>query len=131
MTIPTSIPETLMAHSDDDCVQESKEDSTSSRSMEAFQHILNKVMDKQNEDEIQSFSKWMTYRGYENSTDLCVNFYSILDHIHDYSDCRVDCSKCALKFGTMNKLRLFMSRISTRMKDSTFELYAQHLLSLS
>ena len=34
--------------------------------------ILNKVMDKQNEDEIESFSKWMAYRGYENCTDLCV-----------------------------------------------------------
>ena len=61
MTIPTSIPETPMAHPDHKSVQESKECSTSSKSMEVYQHVLNKVMDIQNEDEIQSFSKWMAY----------------------------------------------------------------------
>ena len=33
---------------------------------------------------------------YENFTDLCVDFYDMLDHIHDYSEYRVDGSKCAL-----------------------------------
>ena len=88
-------------------------------------------MDIKNEGEIESFSKWMTYRGYENFTDLCVDFHHELDHIHDFSDYRVDGMKCALKFGTMNKLRLFISWMSTRMKDTTFELYAEHLLALT
>ena len=59
-----------MAHSNYESIQESKEGSTSPKSIEVFQHVLNKVMDIQNEDEIQSFSKWMTYRGNENFTDL-------------------------------------------------------------
>ena len=64
--------------------------------MEVYQHVLNKVMDILNEYEIESYSKWMTYRCYENITHLCVDFYYILDHIHDY---RVDGSKYAIKFG--------------------------------
>ena len=52
-------------------------------------------MDIQNEDE---------NRGYEAFTDLCVYFYYMLDHIHDYSEYRVDGLKCALKFGAMFKL---------------------------
>ena len=70
--------------------------------MEVYQHVLKKVMDIQKEHEIESFSKWMTYRGYENFTDLCVDFYYILDHIRDYSDYREHGSKSTLKFGTMN-----------------------------
>ena len=77
--------------------------------MDVYQHVLNKVMDIQNEDEIQTFSKWMAYRGYENFTDLCGDFSYVLDHVHDYSEYRVDGSKFALKFGTMNKLRLCIS----------------------
>ena len=42
--------------------------------------------------------KWMSYRGFETFTDLCVEFSYILDHIHDYSEYRVDGSKFALKF---------------------------------
>ena len=61
----------------------------------------------------------------------CVYFSYILEHIHDCTECRVDGSKFALKFGTMNKLRLFISWTSIRMKDSTFELYAEHRLALT
>ena len=37
-------------------------------------HVLNNVMDIKNEDEIESFSKWMTYRGYENSLTYVLTF---------------------------------------------------------
>ena len=43
----------------------------------------------------------------------------------------MDGLKCALKFGSMNKLMWFISWMSTRMKDTTFELYAEHLLALT
>ena len=39
--------------------------------------------------------------------------------------------KCAMKFGTMIKHRLFISWMSTMMKDTTHELYAEHLLALT
>ena len=73
----------------------------------------------------------MTYRGYENFTDLCVDFHQDMDNIHDFRDYRVDGMKCALKFGTMNKLRLFISWMSTRMKSTKFELHAEGLLALA
>ena len=131
MTIPTNIPETLMAQSDYESIQESNEDSTSPKSMQVYHHVLNKLMHIKNQDEIESFSKWMAYRGYENFTDLCVDFHHELDHIHDFSDNRVDGLKCALRFHTMKKLRLFISWMSTRMKDTTFELYTEHPLVLT
>ena len=53
-----------------------------------------------------------------------------LNHILDFSDYRVDGPQCALKFGTMNKLRGFISWMSTRMKNK-FELYAEHLIALT
>ena len=119
-----------MALSDYKSIQESKEASSSPKSMEVYHHVLNKVMDIKNEDEIGSFSKWMSYRGDENFIDLCVDFYCELDHIHDFNDYRGDGMKCALRFGTMNKLMLFTSWMSTRMKDTIFELYAVHPLAL-
>ena len=45
MTIPANIPETPMADAKHESYQESKENS----SMEVFHHIINKVMDIQNE----------------------------------------------------------------------------------
>ena len=73
MTVPTNIPETPMAQSDFESIQDSKEDSTSLMSMEVH-HVLNNVMDIKNEDEIESFSKWMTYRGHENSLTYVLAF---------------------------------------------------------
>ena len=120
-----------MAQSDYGSIQDSKEDSTSPKSMEVHHHALNEVMDITNKDDTESFSKWMTYRGYENFVDLCVDFHQELDNIHDFSDYRVDGMKCALKFGTMNKLRLFISWMSTRMKSTKFELHAEDRLALA
>ena len=131
MTIHTNIPAIPMAHSDYKSIQDSKQDSISPKSMEVYHHVLNKVMDIKNQDEIEYVSKWMTYRGCENFTDLCVDFHCELYHIHDFSNYRVDGMKCALKFGTMNKHRLFVSWMAMRIEDTTFELYAEHVLALT
>ena len=69
-----------MAHTDQKSLQKSKKDSTTPTSMEVYQHVLKTEMDIQNENEIQSFSKWMNYRGYDTFTDLCGDSYHILDH---------------------------------------------------
>ena len=63
MTVPTNIPETPMAHTHNESLQQYKEDSSTSKSMDVYQHVLKTVMDIQNEDEIQSFSKWMNTEG--------------------------------------------------------------------
>ena len=51
-----------------------------------------------------------------------------LNHIHDFSE--MD-KNYALKFDTMNKFKLFIKWMSTRMMDSKFELSAQYILALT
>ena len=46
--------------------------------------------DIKDEEENQPFSKWLKYRGYDNFTDICADFYHILDRIYDYSEFRAD-----------------------------------------
>ena len=86
MTIPINISETPMAQSEYKSIQESNEDSICPKSKQVYHHVLNEVIDIKNEDEIESFSKRMTYRGYENFTDLCVDFHHQLDCTHDFMD---------------------------------------------
>ena len=50
-----------------------------------------------------------------------------LNHVHDFSDYRVDGQNCLLKFGTMNKLRWFVNQ----NERQHIELYAEHLLALT
>ena len=96
MTVPTSIPETLMAHPDSESLQESK-GTNNPRSMEVLQHVLQKVLDIKDEEENESFSKRMKYSGYDNFTDICADFCHILDRIHDYSEFKADGLRSAFK----------------------------------
>ena len=54
MTVPTSIPETSMAHPEYESLQESKTPTVPDQQ---------KVLDIKDEEENQSFSKWMKHRG--------------------------------------------------------------------
>ena len=105
-------------------------DSVSPNSTQVILHVLNNVL-KIKKDGVVSISKWMEYRGYDNFTDLCGDFLFELNHTLYFSDYRVDGQNCALKFGIMNKLKLFISWMSTRMREATSELYAEHLLALT
>ena len=116
MTASTSIPKTPMAQPDSESLQVSK-DTNSPRSMEVLQHVLQKVLDIKDEEENKSFSKWMKYRGSDNFTDIFADFCHILDRIHDYSELRADGWISVLKFSTMNKIRMFTSRMGTQMTD--------------
>ena len=119
-----------MAQPNQESIQKSSDDSICPDSIQVFQHVLNNVLEIK-KDEVVPFSKWMEYRGYDNFTDLCVDFHHQLDNIHNFSDYRVDGMKCALKYGTMNKLKLVISWMISRMKETIFELYAEHLLALT
>ena len=99
--------------------------------MQILQHVLKTVMGIKNDEEVESFSHWMSYRGFDNFTDICVEFYHILDSIHDYSEYKVNGLRCSLKFSTMNKIRLFINWMATKMTDDNFELYAVFLMSLT
>ena len=107
-----------MAQPNQESIQESSEDSTSPNSIQVFYHVLNKVL-KIKKHEVVSISKWMKYMGYNNFTDLCVDRLIELNYIHDFSSYIVDGQYSALKLGTMNKLKLFIRWMSTRMKGTT------------
>ena len=130
MAVPTSIPETPMAQPDSESLQESK-GTNSPRSIKVLQCVLQKVLDIKDEEENKSFSKWMKYRGYDNYNDICVDFCHILDRIHGCSELRTDGLRSALKFRTMNKIRMFTSWMGTKMTDGFFELSAEDLLALT
>ena len=84
-----------------------------------------------NNEEVESFSHQMSYRGYDNFTDICVECYHILDSIHDYSEYKLNGLRCSLKFITMNKIRLFIIWMATKMTDDNFKLYAELPISLT
>ena len=99
--------------------------------MEFFNHVVQTAPNINNIAEATFISKWVKYMAYEKFTDLCVVFHHELSHIHDFSVYRVDGQICALKFCTMHKLKLFIKWMSTRMKDTIFELSAENLLALT
>ena len=68
---------------------------------------------------------------YHNINEPCDDLQFELKHIHNYSDYIVNGQNCALTFGTMNKMKLFLSWMSTRKKETTFQVSSQHLLSLT
>ena len=129
MTVPTSIPETPMAHTDHKSIQESKDSSTSPRSMEVRHDIIYKVMDIQDEEEIQSLKQWMKYRDFEAFTEMYNAFSYMLDNIHDHSEYKLDGLRVALKFCTMNKIGLFSKWMFVSMTENNLKLYAEDLLS--
>ena len=61
--------------------------------MQVYHHVLNKLLDI-NDNEIASFFRMVGYRVYDNFTGLCVDFHHELDHIHDFSDYRVQTKMC-------------------------------------
>ena len=111
-----------MAQPNQESIEESSQDSSSPNQIQVFFHVINKVIDIKNEDEIVSISKWMKYMCYSNFTDQYNDLCFELNHIHAFSNYILDGQYCALKFGTMHKLNFFIMWMSTRMKDTTFEL---------
>ena len=47
--------------------------------MEVLQHVLKTVLGIRDDDQIDSFSHWVSYRGYHSFND-------IYEHLHDISD---------------------------------------------
>ena len=82
-------------------------------------------------ESLQESFKVHEMQGYSNFTDIGVDFCHILDRMDDSSEFRLDGLRRALKFSTMNKIRMFTSWMGTKMTDSFFELYAEDLLALT
>ena len=68
---------------------------------------------------------------YDNINDLCDDLQFELKHIHDLSGYIVDGQCFALKFGTMSKIKMLISWMSTRKKDTTFQHSSKYLPPLT
>ena len=104
--------------------QGSSEKSPSSHSKQLLHHVLKNVLNINTDDRV-SFPKWMKYMHYHYINELCYDLQFELKHIHDYSDYILNGQHCPLKFATMNKIKLFISWMSTRKKENTFQLSSQ------
>ena len=60
--------------------------------------------------------------------DLCVDFQMELKNIHIYSGYSIEVQQYSLEFGTMNKLRMIISLVGTKMKDTPGTFHSDHLL---
>ena len=54
--------------------------------MEIVQHVLKTVMHIMDDEQIESFSHWMSYRGFHNFTDICDQLYHISEDIYNYAE---------------------------------------------
>ena len=106
MTIPTNIPETPLVHTKPKSSQGSKGKKISIPK-EVFQHVLKKIMDIQDDEEVESFYQWMSFRGFHNFIDLCGTYNHILHTMQDHHDYKLNEIRCSITICTMNKLRMF------------------------
>ena len=126
MTVPANIPETPIVHTNHKSFQGSK-DTNTSIPMEILQHVLKTVMNIKNDEEVESFSHWMSYRVFDNFTDICDTLYHILHIIQDYSEYKGNQLRCSLEFCTMNKIRMFINWMATKLINDNFQLHDEFL----
>ena len=110
--------------------QESSEESLSSNSIQVIHHIFNNVMQVYPTDRA-SVPKWMEYMHCYNINELCDELQFEFEYIHDYSDYIVNGQHCELIVSIMGKIWSFISWMSTRKKENTFQLSSEYLLSLT
>ena len=120
----------LMMQTFQESIQESSEDSPSSNSIQVIHHVFNNVLEIFPVDRV-SVPKWMEDMHYHNINKLCDDLQFELKYIHDYSDYIVNGQNCELKFSIMNKIMIIISWMSTRKKETTFQLPSEYLLSLT
>ena len=99
--------------------------------MEILQHVLNTVLGIMHDDQIESFSHWVSYRGFYSFTDICDHLHRISEDIYKYDEYRVNGTKYQLKFNTMYKIKMFIKWISGRIKNDSFTLHDEFLTSLT
>ena len=114
MTVPTNIPETPIVHAHHKSFQGSTGKNISI-SMDVLQHDLKTIMDIKDFEEVESFSHWMSYRGFANVTDIFDTNYHIFHSIQDYSDYKLNGLRCSLTFCTMNKIRMFIKWMAKKI----------------
>ena len=103
MTVPTNFPELPIVNTDHEYLQGSK-GTILSIPMEVLQHVVKTVMGILDNEEVESFSHSMSYRGFHNFTEICDQLYHISDDIQNYGEYRVNGLRYSLTFSTMHKI---------------------------
>ena len=107
MTVHNNIPQTPMVHTNHESLQGSK-GTNISIPMEIHQHVLKTVMGIMDDEQIESFSHWISYKGFYSFIDICDQLYHISGDIQNYNEYRVNGIKYQLKFSTMHKIKMFI-----------------------
>ena len=123
MTVPTNIPETPMVHTEHKSFHGYK-GTKHSIPMEVIQHVLKTVLGIKDDDEKESFSHWVCYRGYHSFDDIS-------DNICNYAEYKVNGIKYHLNSNTMHKIKMFINWMSREMKDGIYILHDEFLTSLT
>ena len=130
MTVPTNIPETPMVHTKHKSIHGSK-GMKHSIPMEVLQHVLKTVLGARDDDQINSFSHWVSYRGYQDFDDVCEHLCCISDDLGKYAEYRVKGIKYHLNSNIIHKLEMFNNWMSEKMRDGIYILHNEFLTSLT
>ena len=104
MAVPTNIPEAPMVHTKHKSLHRSK-GKKPSIPMEILQHVLRAVMGIMDDDQIESFSHWVSYKGYDSFSDICDHLHHISDDIYNYAEYGVNGIKYQLNATPCTKLK--------------------------
>ena len=130
MTVPTNIPDAPTVHTKHKPSQGSKGKNISIP-MEVLQHVLKTIMNIQDDEEVESFSHWMSFSGFTNFIDICKAYHHILHSIEDHNDYQLNGIRCSLTYCTMNKIRLFIKWMAIKSKNDDLKVNDDLLTSLT
>ena len=125
---PTNIAETPMVNTELKSLHRSK-GTNISIPMDILQHVIKAVMGIMHDELIESFSHWMSYRGFYSFTDICDQLYHISEEIKCYVEYRVNGLNYQLEFSAMHKIKMFIKWMSERMINGSFRLHDEFLPS--
>ena len=98
--------------------------------MEVLQHVLKTVLGIRDDDQIDSFSDWVSYSGYYSFNGICEHLH-ISGDTENYAEYRVNGIKYHLNSNTMHKIKMFTNWMSERMNDGIYIQHDEFLTSLT
>ena len=99
--------------------------------MELLQYVFKTVLGMWNDDQIESFSHWVHYRGYFSFDDMYHHFHHNPDNIDKYDEYKVNGVKDHLNSNILHKIKTFFIWMSTEMKSGICILHDEFLISLT
>ena len=130
MTIPNNFPETCMVYTEHDSLHGSK-GKKCTIPMELIQHVFKTVLGMWNDEQIESFSHQVHYRGYSSFNDMYNHLCCNSDSIDKYDEYKINGEKYILNSNIMHKIEMFIDWMSKEMEDRIHILHDKFLTSLT